>query len=244
MRIVILGTGGYHPNERRHTACVMIPERGIIFDAGTGFFRVPQFVEQKKLNVFLSHAHFDHIIGLTFPLVALHRKEIEAIRIFGDAKTLQAVQIHLFAEPTFPVVPDFEYVELAESTTVPGNGILTYCPLNHPGGSIGFRIDWPETSLAYITDTIADGTYTDFVAGVDLLIHECNFPDSGVDLAKMTGHSYTTSVARVAAEASVKRLVLTHIDPQLTSDDPIDLSVAQAIFRETTIAQDLDEIEL
>ena len=26
MRLQLLGTGGYHPNERRHTACLLVPE--------------------------------------------------------------------------------------------------------------------------------------------------------------------------------------------------------------------------
>ena len=40
MKILLLGTAGYHPSETRHTACVMLPEAGIVLDAGTGFFRV------------------------------------------------------------------------------------------------------------------------------------------------------------------------------------------------------------
>ena len=45
MKLVLLGTGGYHPNQLRHTACVMLPEIGLIFDAGTSFFRVPEYLQ-------------------------------------------------------------------------------------------------------------------------------------------------------------------------------------------------------
>jgi hypothetical protein len=65
MRVEFLGTGGYHPNERRHTACVLLPEIGLAFDAGTSVFRLPPRLESKELDVFLSHAHLDHIAGLT-----------------------------------------------------------------------------------------------------------------------------------------------------------------------------------
>ena len=33
MKLHLLGTTGYHPNARRHTACLMLPEQGIVLDA-------------------------------------------------------------------------------------------------------------------------------------------------------------------------------------------------------------------
>ena len=42
MKLLLLGTSGYHPSEQRQTACLMLPEVGIVLDAGTGFFRVRQ----------------------------------------------------------------------------------------------------------------------------------------------------------------------------------------------------------
>ena len=54
MEVVFLGTAGYHPNETRHTSCVMIPEMGIVLDAGTGFFRVRQHLRATTLDSFSS----------------------------------------------------------------------------------------------------------------------------------------------------------------------------------------------
>ena len=42
MRLVLLGTTGYHANDRRQTACLMLPEVGVVFDAGSGFYRVSE----------------------------------------------------------------------------------------------------------------------------------------------------------------------------------------------------------
>ena len=39
MKIVLLGTTGYHPSERRHTPCMLIAESGVMLDAGTAMFR-------------------------------------------------------------------------------------------------------------------------------------------------------------------------------------------------------------
>ncbi len=66
MLLNLLGTTGYHPNERRQTACFMLPELGIVLDAGTGMFRVHDHLQTDTLDIFLSHAHLDHILGLTF----------------------------------------------------------------------------------------------------------------------------------------------------------------------------------
>jgi ribonuclease BN (tRNA processing enzyme) len=243
MRVHLLGTGGYHPNERRHTACLMLPEAGVVFDAGTSFFRVAGRLATRELHIFLTHAHLDHVAGLTYFIVPMLSGQIERAVVYSAAEYLAAVETHLFSQPVFPVNPGYEFRPLAERVQVPGGGVVTHCRLNHPGGALGFRADWPGKSLAYITDTIADGSYTAFVRGVDLLIHECNFADESAVWAEKTGHSHTSAVARTAADAGVKRLVLTHIDPQHPEDDPIGLPAARAIFPATDLAQDLMEFD-
>lgn len=243
MRIQFLGTGGFHPNERRHTACVLLPEAGILLDAGTGAFRVAERIETDELSIFLSHAHLDHIVGLTYFLVPLAQGVVKRIVVHAAAPVLDAVQTHLFSEPIFPVLPPFEFVPLASRVLLPGKGTLTHCPLNHPGGSRGFRLDWPDRSLAYITDTIADGTYRDFIHGVDVLIHECYFPDDQAEWADKTGHSFTSAVAHLANDAGVGRLFLVHLDPRHPEDDPIGLDTARGIFPLTEIAEDRREVE-
>ena len=145
MQLVFLGTGGYHPNERRHTASLLLPEIGVALDAGTGFFRVQNRLRSTTLDVFLTHAHLDHICGLTFILVPLMRGDLKRIRVFGSEETLHAVRTHLLAMEVFPVEPDFEWHPLADGVALRNNGKLTWIALEHPGGSIGFRVDWPKS---------------------------------------------------------------------------------------------------
>jgi ribonuclease Z len=243
MQLVFLGTGGYHPNERRHTASLLLPEIGVALDAGTGFFRVQNRLRSTTLDVFLTHAHLDHICGLTFILVPLMRGDLKRIRVFGSEETLHAVRTHLLAMEVFPVEPDFEWHPLADGVALRNNGKLTWIALEHPGGSIGFRLDWPKSSLAYITDTTAPGNYADFVHGVDVLVHECYFPDELEDWARKTGHSSSSNVAELAKAANVKRLYLVHVDPQRPDDDPVGLDSIRAVFPHTELAEDLMEIE-
>jgi len=246
MRIIFLGTGGYHPNERRHTAGVFLPELGIALDAGSGFFRAQQHLQQKTLDIFLTHSHLDHICGLTFFLVPVLDGTVEHVRVHGSTETINAVREHLFAPAIFPVMPPFEWLELTTESQVPlaQNGTLRCVELEHPGGSLGFRLDWPDRSLAYITDTTAPGEYLSFIEGVDVLIHECYFPDRLGDLAARTGHSASTEVARVARASGAERVYLVHTDPQRSDDDPIGLESMRKIYAPIELVEDQQEIDL
>lgn len=257
MRLVLLGTTGYHPNDRGHTPCLVIPECGVVLDAGTAMFRIGRYLETPELDIFLTHAHLDHVIGLTYLFSVLYLHPLERITVWAEAEKLAAVDEHMFTEHLFPKRPPYESRPLAlpSAGDVPSptdgqvslskGGRLTHFPLQHNGGSIGFRLDWPGHSMAYVTDTTAapDANYVEEIRGVDLLVHECYFPDAYADWAKKTGHSCTTPVAEVARKARVGRLVLVHLNPLATEDDPIGLEVARAIFPKTQLGEDLMELE-
>lgn len=246
MKLIFLGTGGYHPNERRQTACLLMPEIGLAFDAGTGFFRVQPRLESRTLDIFLTHAHLDHVVGLTFFMVPLLSGEVDKVRVHGVPDVLKAVREHLFAPELFPIEPDYEWCELADDSCleVGNGGQLKWIGLDHPGGSVGYRIDWPDYSMAYITDTTAPGNYQAFIQDVDVLIHECYFPDSMQEWSHKTGHSYASAVAKLAEASNAGTLYLVHADPQQTSDDPVGLAAIRSIFPKTTLAEDLMEIDL
>lgn len=249
MRVVLLGTGGYHPSDERHTACLMFPELGIVLDAGTAAFRIPRHLATRDLDVFLSHAHLDHVIGLTYLLAPLALKQVDSIRIHATDAVLKAIREHLLAPSLFPVMPQFIWQPLTESTLdVRGVTVRWQTLPSHPGTSIAFRVESSTNgrtkSLAYVTDTTVDGSYTDFVRGADVLIHECYFPDTLEEWAVKTGHSTTSRVLDVAAQAQVGRLILVHVDPRATGDDPLGLAAAKSKFPNVEIASDGLELNL
>ncbi len=245
MHLRLLGTTGYHPTDRRQTACLMLPEIGVVLDAGTGMYRVGRLLETNTLDIFLTHSHLDHIIGLTYLFSVLAGHEQVAVRVHGQAEKLEAIAEHLFAPPIFPAMPPLTWQPLGEHVSLQNNGRLSWFPLNHPGGSVGYRLDWSDRSMAYVTDTTADAQadYVDRIRGVDLLIHECYFPDGKEELAQSTGHSCATPVAQVARAAGVGRLLLVHIDPSADSQDPLGLEKMRAIFPQIQIAEDGQAID-
>ncbi len=245
MKVLLLGTTGYHPNERRHTACFMLPEQGIVLDAGSGMFRVAKHLQTERLDIFLSHTHLDHIVGLTFLFDVLADQDISEVTVHAAADKIEAIETHLLAAPIFPVKLPCEMKTLGGTVRLRDGGLLTSFPLVHPGGSIGFRLDWPGHSMAYVTDTTADPTsdYVEAIRGVDLLIHECYFPDGHEDFARQTGHSCAAPVAQVAQSAGVGRLILVHMDPRDESDDPIGIDGVRLIFPRAEIGEDRMELE-
>ena len=246
MKLHFLGTTGYHPNNQRQTACVMLPEIGVILDAGTGIFRARDLIETDHLDIFLSHVHLDHCVGLTFLYDVLWEKDVSRVTVHVAAEKIAALEEALFHADLFPVKPNFEIQPLQPVTELAGGQKLTAIEVEHPGGAHAFRIDFADRSMAYVTDTVAaeDAAYVPSIAGVQTLLHECYFPDGWEDRAKLTGHSCLTPVAKVAALAKAERLFLVHINPLNESSQPLDLDSVRDIFSEIEVASDQQVIDV
>ncbi|MBA3344145.1 MAG: ribonuclease Z [Gemmatimonadales bacterium] len=99
-------------------------------------------------------------------------------------------------------------------------------------------------TLVYSGDTRPHLSLIEAARNADLLIHEATFGTEELERARETGHSTASEAARVALEAGVRRLVLTHISPRYTRDAPELLAEARAIFPETIIARDGMTVEI
>lgn len=247
MSLELLGTGGFHPNGKRETACLMIPELGLVFDAGTAAYRIAKHLQTDSLDLFLTHAHLDHICGLTYLITLTLSKKVKEIRLHGRSQFLQTVSDHLFADGVFPVEPPFVFCplddagskELANGTAVHWQTLPT-----HPGTSTAYKFEVNGKTIAAVTDTTVDGSYDEFIYGSDLLIHECYFPDDKRDWAEKTGHTYASELARLAARSAVKNVIAVHPDPLADAEDPIGIAGMQAIFPGIRLGQDESSVAL
>ncbi|MGL4460804.1 MAG: MBL fold metallo-hydrolase [Planctomycetia bacterium] len=213
----LLGTGGYHPSTDRHTACLYLPDAGLVLDAGTAFFRLRDFPEAERYDILLSHAHLDHVMGLTFLIDVLFGRRT-TVDVHGLPEHLAVVKNKLFGNELFPVPFKYGARELPPTGEVGeiGGWTVRWRKQVHPGGSVGYRLEKDGRSFAYITDTVADPNNAEalrFIQGVDVLIHECYFFDEMAELAVVTGHSTVGAVAATAKKAEAGELVLVHVNP-------------------------------
>jgi ribonuclease BN (tRNA processing enzyme) len=224
----------------------MLPEHGIVLDAGTGFYRVRDHLVTDQIHVFLSHAHLDHVIGLTYLFDVLPPGGRTSVKVYGEAARLADVSDHLLAPGLFPAPLPCVFEPLAGPVTLPGKVTVRSFSLRHPGGSLGYRIDTPSGSLGFVTDTTAspDADYVEAIRGVDILIHECYFRDGREADAERTGHSCTSAVCRVAKAGQAGCLVLVHFNPSDTSEDPVGIESALQIHSHVVLGQDGMVLEL
>ncbi len=106
-------------------------------------------------------------------------------------------------------------------------------------------VDPPRLGLkvTYSGDTRPSEKLAMAAEGSDLLIHEATFDDTLTERAGIYRHSTAAQAAEIAVKANVKKLILTHISSRYPEPFHL-LEAAKAIFSETTIAEDLYEIEL
>ena len=247
MRVEFLGTAGYHPSETRHTTGILLPDAApdaaFLLDAGSGTFRLNGRDLAPNLHIFLTHAHLDHTCGLnflyhtTYLYQQAHGRDLK-ITLYGDAKTRGAVSEHLFAPLLFPLDLDWDWheIEAAQPFEVAGVRINT-APLTHPGGSLGFRFDWANGALGFVTDTARDPSYHRFIRGVDLLIHERNFPDRHAEIAQASGHCTSRDLVEVARASGARQVAAMHFNP-LTTTDPLQEDDVYGQIENIVAAQD------
>ncbi len=261
MKIVPLGTNGFFPSFKRATACYAIPFKNklIILDAGSGLFRLAEPIGRRLLedideaHLYLSHYHLDHAFGFYAAFKLLQGKKVTVFsklekKVFADLE-----------KDYFPIDygkehKNFSWQMIKEGENKIGDYIVRVRKQKHMGsGSLAFRFNFPEKSLAYITDSEPTNKGVDFVQGVDILLHEHYL--SGEEVLRkrkvkladyfLGKHVTTVGAAIIAKDAKVGKLALIHHFP-FYDDKKLSgqLKIAKSIFPNTILAQDLKEIKI
>ncbi len=242
MKVTFWGTRGSIARPGRdtlkyggNTSCVSVEftrDRWFVFDAGTGIVDFGRSLiagdKSRKINIFISHPHWDHIQGLPFFLPLYQQGNEVAIHGTSQGKlSLQEVIRGQMDAIYFPVtIREFSarvyFNELAESEYEIEKLRVRTLSLNHPGMTLGYVVtNATGKSVAYITDNeIVPGAdvhnrnrLVTLLSGVDVLIHDANYLDGEYPGKVGWGHSPVTEVLKLAADAKVKRLYLFHHDP-------------------------------
>lgn len=255
-----------------NTSCLLIDNncQPLILDAGTGIINIGKYLlnskpQQKKINLFLTHLHIDHILGLPFfdPVF----DESYEINIYCDQtpKTpLEDTIYSLFNQPLSPISNEGIKATLnftilntdhRETIRVGENIAVDYIKeKRHPlSGVLFYCITVKGKRIVYATDVeSADGfgrEQLDFIRGADILIHDSMYFDS--DYSSSThpktgfGHSTVSMAVENAIRGEVKKLFLFHYDPGYT-DEQVERMYQEAKkkFKHTYLSKELEEIIL
>lgn len=218
-----------------NTICTEIRcgEHILLFDAGSGLAQAGAMLRAegvRQFRVFFSHCHYDHIIGLTdfLPFLCPDSSiELWSGHLHGTMTTREMVR-DFVRPPWFPVGPDVFRASKAYHDFAPGE-VLTPFPdvtirtgmLNHPGGAIGFRIEWGGRKVAIVTDTehvpgTLDPVVLELIDGVDLFLYDASYTDAEMELKRGFGHSSWQQALRLAEASGARRVGFIHHAPRRT----------------------------
>lgn len=246
MKVVFLGTNGWYSTGLGNTSCVLIDSETyyIVLDAGDGIYKLDKYVKSEKpINLFLSHMHLDHIIGLH---VFSKLEFKQGINIYGYNGTQNGLG---FIGQPYTVPLDALSLTVKIHDLEEGKHNLPFpvtCKLLvHSDPCLGFRFELENRVIAYCTDTGVCANLYELAKDADMLITECAYKPKQAEWR--WPHLKPEDAAIVAKQANVKQLVLTHFDADIyrtMEERKQAVTKAKSIFERTTGAFDSLEIEI
>jgi ribonuclease Z len=219
--VTFLGTGDPLNGERAQ-ASIAVPLAGgeaMLFDASSGTVLLGQLdaagiPPDSVRHLFVTHSHFDHVGGLAPLLIALTALAEASLTIHATPQTLASLRDLLSL--TIPGVEDWlgdrlRWAELIPGkSTIAGNAEVTPFLVDHGMECVGFRITQGGSTMVHAADTRPCPNVVEYASGADLLVHEAYGSEDDAKQAHAFGHSTAADAGRVARDAGVRRLVLTH----------------------------------
>jgi phosphoribosyl 1,2-cyclic phosphodiesterase len=220
-----------------NTSCVEVVlggEAALVLDAGTGIRELGADLVRRgtrRIHLFLTHLHLDHLEGLRFFAPLWHRDV--TVDIWGPRSPVLGLReriLRAFSPPLFPI--DFRDVPARVSFhDLPGppwhaDGVTLAAGLVlHPGPTLGYRLETGGSSLVYLPDHepalagIAERSIEWISAGAlaygaDVLLHDAQYMDEEYETRIGWGHSSVDDAVAFWQAADAGRLVLFHHEPE------------------------------
>jgi len=230
------------------TSCVEIETGGpdyVLCDLGTGVRPFGQKAiarhgpaSPQTYHIFMSHVHWDHIMG--FPFFTPAYIPGNRIRIYGGHEKLQEAFRRQQAAPSFPVEfatlgASIEFIHLQTGKQYDIAGMQVNLMLQrHAGDSYGYRFTSGGRSVIYTTDsehTLEDaketGIYVNFFRDADLVIFDAMYSLADTISVKADwGHSSNIVGVELCQLAGARQLCLFHHEP-IHGDDAIERILAE-----------------
>ncbi len=210
----------------------------VIIDAGTGIRALGDALLARgaplEILLLMTHVHWDHVMGFPF-FRPLFRSDTHII-VDGSGKAMEGLRRIFssnYVDGTWPVTfrdlkagieakHGFRHARLDLGATV-----VESHTIQHPQGGLGFKFVEASGTFVFLTDNELLGhgwagtSFKDFVVfcrNADILVHDCQYFPEEMDIKRGWGHSDVDSVAKLAVEAGVKKLLLFHHDPWRSDD--------------------------
>lgn len=221
-----------------NTSCVEVrtaDDRLIVVDAGTGARPLGVALGRDRpdrIDILLSHLHLDHIEGLGF-FTPIWDPGCE-IHLWGPPSPLHSLKERLanyFSPPLFPVHIDdipsrLVFHDVPTTEWELGTATVRALPVNHPGPTVGYRIEERGKVFTYLSDhepalgldDLATGdpewvSGYSLAYGADVLFHDAQYTEEEYAQRVGWGHSSIAHTVQFGLITKVRRLYFFHHDP-------------------------------
>jgi phosphoribosyl 1,2-cyclic phosphodiesterase len=238
-----------------NTPCIEIYDEAggvLVLDAGSGIVGVsPASLcrTPRPVSLILTHYHWDHLLGLPF-FATLYQRGWDLTIHTPTLTSHDPTWLDtMFKSPFFPVpyehLPNKPRVAMVEAGTVQIPGYtVSAVNLNHPGGSLAYRIKGAQGDFVYATDhefgnPAIDEPLAAFAKGAAAIVLDAHFTPAEMPLHRGWGHSDWRQCAEFAAANDIGRLFLFHHKPG-RSDQALDeiRAEAQKVFAATDTSRE------
>lgn len=192
---------------------------------------MPRIHRSGEVHILLTHLHMDHVEGLPFfPLLWNPDANLSIWGPPSPALSLRERLARYMSPPLFPIdvhdVPaPCSFHDLPTEGWMIGSARVTALPIEHPGPTVGFRIEENGRSLAYMPDhepaVLGDfrSESPEWIDGfaiaerADVLFHDSQYTPEEYEARRGWGHSSFTDSVAYAQVTGARKLVMFHHDP-------------------------------